>query len=261
MEKYGFVYIWFDRYRKMYYVGSHWGYEKDGYICSSNRMRDAHRRRPDDFKRRILSKVFSIRKDLLFMENKWLKLIKKEELDKKYYNHNNYIKGFEYSPHWNENEESKKTVSEKLKEKWRDPEYRAKCFPYLGGRAGSKHSEETRKRISEIQTGKKRGPHSEETKFKMSAAHTGRVFSEERRKQMSEYRKGRPTVPCSEEKKLKIGIANRKLSWDDVCSIRSRYLSGCPKNGSRGLAREFGVSQRAIQNIVRNQSYVKEGNI
>jgi hypothetical protein len=46
MEKYGFVYIWYDRKRKMYYVGSHWGTIEDGYICSSNRMRDAYREDP-----------------------------------------------------------------------------------------------------------------------------------------------------------------------------------------------------------------------
>lgn len=28
MEKYGFVYIWYDRKRKMYYIGSHYGTEK-----------------------------------------------------------------------------------------------------------------------------------------------------------------------------------------------------------------------------------------
>ena len=44
MEKYGFVYIWYDKKRKMYYIGSHWGTDDDGYICSSNRMRDAYRR-------------------------------------------------------------------------------------------------------------------------------------------------------------------------------------------------------------------------
>ena len=46
-EKYGFIYIWYDNFRKMYYIGRHWGTEDDGYICSSNRMRDAYRRRPN----------------------------------------------------------------------------------------------------------------------------------------------------------------------------------------------------------------------
>ena len=33
MEKYGFVYLWYDRKRKMFYIGSHWTTETDGYIC------------------------------------------------------------------------------------------------------------------------------------------------------------------------------------------------------------------------------------
>ena len=64
MEKYGFVYIWFDKKHKMYYIGCHWGTETDGYICSSNRMKNAYRRRPKDFKRKILENV-NDRKTLL----------------------------------------------------------------------------------------------------------------------------------------------------------------------------------------------------
>ena len=86
MEKYGFVYIWFDKKRKMYYIGSHWGTETDGYLCSSNRMRDAHRRRPNDFKRRILNRIYSNREFLMKKEYYWLSYIKSDELGKKYYN-------------------------------------------------------------------------------------------------------------------------------------------------------------------------------
>jgi hypothetical protein len=83
--KYGFVYIWYDRKRKMFYIGCHWGTEDDGYICSSNRMRDAYRRRPQDFKRRILKRVDD-RTSLLEREHDWLKLISESELGTKYYN-------------------------------------------------------------------------------------------------------------------------------------------------------------------------------
>lgn len=40
MSKYGFVYIWFDRKHHRFYIGCHWGHEEDGYICSSNWMRE-----------------------------------------------------------------------------------------------------------------------------------------------------------------------------------------------------------------------------
>ncbi len=86
MEKYGFVYIWHDRKHHRYYVGSHWGTVDDGYICSSRWMRKAYRRRPEDFKRRILSIVTTNRHDAYLKEEAWLKLMKPEELGERYYN-------------------------------------------------------------------------------------------------------------------------------------------------------------------------------
>lgn len=99
MEKEGFIYIWYDRKRKMYYLGCHWGTENDGYICSSNRMRDAYRRRPQDFKRRIIQRGI-LKEDLIDEEYRWLRLIKSEELDVKYYNHRNckWNTGFLFKP-------------------------------------------------------------------------------------------------------------------------------------------------------------------
>ena len=86
LEKYGFVYIWFDRKHKRYYIGAHWGNENDSYICSSNWMRDAYKRRPHDFKRRTLTRIYTTRKDTFIKEQEWLELIKPEEIGKRYYN-------------------------------------------------------------------------------------------------------------------------------------------------------------------------------
>lgn len=108
MKKYGFVYLWYDSYRKMYYIGCHWGTVKDGYICSSNRMRDAYRRRPQDFKRRIL-KTNIDRCDLLEEEFKWLSLIKDDELGTKYYNFRKHHYG-----HWSNDLDKSLTISEKI---------------------------------------------------------------------------------------------------------------------------------------------------
>lgn len=83
--KTGFVYIWYDRKRKMYYIGCHWGTEQDGYICSSVRMKNAYKKRPLDFKRRIIQRNIS-RNELYQEEFKWLSKIKPEELKIKYYN-------------------------------------------------------------------------------------------------------------------------------------------------------------------------------
>jgi hypothetical protein len=86
MEKYGFVYIWRDRKHKRFYIGSHWGTETDGYICSSRWMRKAYRRRPDDFKRRVVSRIYSDRVTLFLEEERWIGMIQKEEIGKRYYN-------------------------------------------------------------------------------------------------------------------------------------------------------------------------------
>ena len=101
MEEYGFVYIWYDRKHKRYYVGCHWGYIDDGYICSSSWMKSAYNRRPNDFKRRIIAVVYTNKKDLLVEEYKWLSMTKKEELGKKYYNMYNHEFG-----HWSTKEDS-----------------------------------------------------------------------------------------------------------------------------------------------------------
>lgn len=108
MGKYGFVYIWYDIKRKMYYVGCHWGTENDGYICSSNRMRDAYRRRPNDFKRKIVEKTND--KSLLYeVEYKWLSKIQENELGIKYYNLRKHMWS-----HWSSDESTTLNVKQKV---------------------------------------------------------------------------------------------------------------------------------------------------
>lgn len=95
MEKYGFVYLWYDKRRKMYYIGCHWGLEHDGYICSSKRMRNAYDYRPEDFKRRIIKSNIPSRIAMLEEEFRWLSMIPDDQLGRKYYNHNKHHFG-----HW-----------------------------------------------------------------------------------------------------------------------------------------------------------------
>ena len=109
MEKYGFVYLWYDKKHKRYYIGCHWGTEDDGYVCSSWNMKAAYKRRPKDFKRRVLSKILTTKKALLEEEYRWLSLIKNEELGKRYYNlHNHHFN------HWSTNEQSTLSLKEKI---------------------------------------------------------------------------------------------------------------------------------------------------
>ena len=137
MEKYGFVYIWFDRKHKRYYIGCRWGNENDGYVCSSSWMKQGYKRRPDDFKRKILSRIYTNKKDLLEEEYKWLSKIGAEELGKKYYNLHNH-----YFGHWSSEEQSKLTVGKKISKAH-------KSNPNHGSWSkGKLLSEETKKKIS-----------------------------------------------------------------------------------------------------------------
>ena len=183
--KEGFVYLWFDRKHKRYYVGCHWGTLNDKYICSSHWMLQGYKHRPGDFKRRILKRGIS-KDDLLAEEHHWLKLIKDEELGKRYYNLHNHHFG-----HWTNTNNSlsiREKLSNSMKELHRDPAYRE---IFLEGRkklpprtqdqidrcaasnTGKKRTEETKQRISEALSGRVNGPLSEETKGKLSLLMSG----------------------------------------------------------------------------------------
>lgn len=84
--KYGFVYLWRDRKYNRYYVGCHWGTVDDGYICSSNWMRNSYKNRPQDFRRRILRTGITDRAQMYLEEHKVFQRIKPEEIKIRYYN-------------------------------------------------------------------------------------------------------------------------------------------------------------------------------
>ena len=108
-ESYGFVYIWYDSKKKRYYVGSHWGTIDDGYICSSKWMKRSYKNRPKDFKRRIIKKIETSRKDMLTEEQRYLSMIKDNELRYRYYN---LIKNADH--HWHGDTQKLKTVGAKV---------------------------------------------------------------------------------------------------------------------------------------------------
>lgn len=79
----------------MYYIGSHVGRENDGYICGSIKMRRAFKKRREDFKRRVLQRVYGDIIELRVAEAYWLKMIKEEELGIRYYNFKKVATGFD----------------------------------------------------------------------------------------------------------------------------------------------------------------------
>jgi hypothetical protein len=82
-----FIYIWFDRHSRMFYIGKHFGPVDDGYVCSSKWMMQEYKKRPHDFKRRILSYVKdSTGNELRDAELLWLSKVDESELGVRYYN-------------------------------------------------------------------------------------------------------------------------------------------------------------------------------
>lgn len=86
--KSGFIYIWRDSKRNLYYIGSHLGSETDGYIGSNKILKCKYKSRPETFKRRIIERFDLISaKELLEKEQRWLSMIKDNELSGvRYYN-------------------------------------------------------------------------------------------------------------------------------------------------------------------------------
>lgn len=204
-EESGFVYIWRDRKHNRYYIGSHWGKDDDGYVCSSKWMKKSYFRRPSDFKRRILARVYSTRNELLEAEGNWLALIKKEEIKVRYYN----LRITPFS-HWTTDEGRCKTVGEKIS--------LAKKGKNTGSRSpeiGIKISEAKRKSFDKrrSETG---SAFTEEHKANIAVAKTGIVQTEESNRKRSDTLKSgfdsgrlmsRKGHTLSEEHKAKIGKA------------------------------------------------------
>jgi hypothetical protein len=175
--KTGFIYLWLDVKHKRYYLGCHWGFENDRYVCSSKWMNQAYKHRPYDFKRRIIKRNIQTRQEMYNEEIKWLKLIKPEEIkpindNPRYYNLN--IKN---NSTWHYNEQSRLTVGEK---------------------------------ISAKKKGKKTGPRDPSIGKAISEAKKGKVFTEEHKNALREAKLG---TTRSEDAKRKTS-ETLKQKWD-----------------------------------------------
>lgn len=231
MEKYGFVYIWYDRKHKRYYIGCRWGNENDGYVCSSVWMKQGYKHRPQDFKRKILSRVYTNKKELLEEEFKWLSLIKDDELGKKYYNLHNHHFG-----HWSTDENSKLSVGEKIS-------LSHKKYENWGHwNVGFKHSEETKEKLKEAN----RKQFEDQKQREMRRQKSLELWSDpEYRRINTENKKGKTQskeqiqkrvnsskerwsnqpkrgVPRTEEDKIKIGESMKKMIWINDGNINTR---------------------------------------
>lgn len=198
-EKYGFVYIWRDKKHNRYYIGSHWGTEDDGYICSSTNMRNNYNNRPFDFKRRIISRITTNRKDLLQEEEKWLNKIPCREMNRRYYNKTKCARG----------PLDIKELSRISKALHQDPEYRKK---FLEGRKIAREKNKGKKRSSEI---KEKISKAKLKKFQEKRDNNISCFSEEAYENLKNARLKRRGTKLSEEHKMKIGQSSQALWQTD----------------------------------------------
>jgi len=182
MEKYGFVYIWFDKRDKRYYVGCHWGTEDDGYICSSNWMRNTYRRRPEDFKRRIIKRVYTNRQELFLEEQRYLNMIKPEEVRIRYFNLHVTV------GHWSSDPNKLLTVGQKISAA---PNRAANISKANKGKI---RSDETKQKLSKLNSGENHPQfskcRSEETRQKISESSYGKKHSEEVKNILRERKDG-----------------------------------------------------------------------
>lgn len=178
MEKYGFVYIWYDRKHKRFYIGCRWGNENDGYICSSPWMKRGYKIRPEDFRRRILGRIYTNKKDLLEEEYRWLSKTKHEELGKRYYNLHNHHFG-----HWSSSEDTKLTVGQKIAA---SPDRAKNIGLAMRGRKPASHTIEAVKQSLSGRTYEEiYGPEkAKELREKRRTALLGRKHTEEAKKKM-----------------------------------------------------------------------------
>lgn len=227
-EKYGFVYIWRDRKHKRFYIGAHWGTEDDGYICSSTWMRNSYRRRPQDFKRRILFRCES-KNNVWDKEYEWLKLISQPDLGRKYYNYRIFrYEGLETQILSDQTKEKMRLskLGTVLSQKHKDNicnNHASKIPGYIHHSLGSHHSEITIEKMKKSHKGKHHitEEHKEkmrkakqsttlssEAREKIRQANVGKFVSSETREKIRQSKLGKKRKPFTEEHKEKIRQAN-----------------------------------------------------
>jgi group I intron endonuclease len=193
--------------------------------------------------------------------------------------HNNHLQAA-----WNKYGEEKFTHStiqecninelDELEQKWIES-YKESNGVYnqtLGGQGtrGRIVSSETRKKISDAQRGKPRQSHSEETRRKISISNKGKKrkpFTPEQIARMSQSHKGQKGTPltkehkaklieantgraCTHEHKLSVSRSNRKLSDEQVISIRKMLIDGVTQ---KEIANTYNVDQGTISKIKNNR--------
>jgi len=207
-EDYGFVYLWYDRAYKRFYIGCHWGNVDDGYICSSSWMMKAYKKRPQDFKRKILVSNIKTRARTFEEEYRFLQRIKPHEVKVKYYNFYTNSK-----THWSSTPNAKSIAR-------RSGDARK-------GKSLGPCSAEKAKKISEAKKGK---PFTQEHKDALKVSRGLQTMTEESNKKRSDsmklaYTEGR-------KKPNSVGFRPKKITYCLACGVEtpSRRAQYCKEH-------------------------------
>lgn len=278
-EKYGFIYIWRDRKHNRYYIGSHWGTEDDGYDCSSRWMRAAKKRRPQDFKRRVIEYV-SDKQNLYDVEFKWLSMIKEEEIKVRYYN----LRITKFN-HWSAYPENILTIKEKIshgtKKAMQRPDVKQKLEEGYKKRdnKGSDPEIIEKRRKSMIKTMAKKFPVENRRKHLKRGSEVLQQIYADRSKEMWENRTteerkeiGSKISKSLKGKKNRLGQSNskehrRKISEGLKGKIHSRHrisINDIEYSSTKEASLKLGISQSTLNrrlNDDKYQEYIRIGKI
>jgi len=180
--------------------------EDDGYICSSRWMKSAYGRRPGDFKRRIVERIYTCRHDLIVAEHRWLSMMDKDKLatrlhtvkERKFARYYNIVDGtWDY---WHTDEQKRKEIGKKIsitktgkKTGPRDPSIGKTISAAKKGKPLTEAHKEALRGI-------KKAPHTDEWKA---------ANSERMKRQWADGTRSRIRGPMSDEHKEKISAGNR----------------------------------------------------
>jgi hypothetical protein len=212
----GFVYIWYDRKHKRFYIGSHWGREDDGYICSSSWMKKAYAKRPEDFKRRILARVASSYQDLLNEEIRWQSMIKPEEFAVRNGKDTTKVRYYNFrvhGAHWTTDSIKTKTVGERISviKRLRSQERRLETGDPL---TPAQRAHVTTVNVGRTHTEEWKEESSKRLKDQWDSGVRSRERSEETRKKISESKKGRWSEAQQAAVERNAAIVADKISKD-----------------------------------------------
>lgn len=268
-NKSGFVYIWYDRKHTRFYVGCHWGYEDDGYVCSSDWMMKAYKIRPEDFKRRMLTKNIESRPALYIEEQRWLDMIEPTEIKPTNDTPRYYNLQLKSKDAWHIHEDKRLTIGAKISAA-KTGKSTGPCSPEKARAISEAKRKSTKeKRAAGLpaytvsdkvkESWSNRGPASPESKIKCSESHkihwsththhnTGKSLSEEHRTAIGAGLIGHEV---STETRIKLSQANSKTYTITYANNYTEIVSGL---------KAFAKSHN-IPYVTLNKAYIHKGSI